>query len=85
MHAGTGVGGLIFPFFISSLLLDNLGFANMCRVWAAVTFVVYAVAVYLIKPRVPLRTPRGPRSPFFIKNDFRFLKNPVVIVMVRLP
>ncbi|KAG0656177.1 hypothetical protein C6P46_000416, partial [Rhodotorula mucilaginosa] len=77
----TGVGGLIFPFFISSLLLDNLGFANMCRVWAAVTFVVYAVAVYLIKPRVPLRKPRGPRSPFFIKNDFRFLKNPVVIVM----
>ncbi|GAA5988514.1 hypothetical protein JCM10908_003601 [Rhodotorula pacifica] len=81
IFSGTGVGGLVFPFFISSLLLDKLGFADMCRVWAAVTLAIYAVAVYLIKPRVPLRKPRGPRSPWFVISDFRFLKNPVVIVM----
>ncbi|POY72795.1 hypothetical protein BMF94_4204 [Rhodotorula taiwanensis] len=81
IFSGTGVGGLIFPFLISSALLDKYGFATMCRAWAGITLAVYAIAVYLIKPRVPLRKPRGPRSPWFVMSDFRFLKNPVVIVM----
>lgn len=79
------MGGLIFPFLISSALLDKYGFATMCRAWAGITLAVYAIAVYLIKPRVPLRKPRGPRSPWFVMSDFRFLKNPVVIVMVGSP
>lgn len=82
VFAGTGIGGLVFPFIISALL-ENHGFATMCRVWAAITAAVYAVAVWLIKPRVPPTKPKGGRGPWFATGDASFLKDPVVLTMVR--
>lgn len=82
VFAGTGIGGLVFPFIISTLL-DRHGFATMCRVWAAITGAVYAVAVWLIRPRVPPTRPKGERGPWFATGDASFLKDPVVLMMVR--
>ncbi|BGP35981.1 hypothetical protein JCM10296v2_007833 [Rhodotorula toruloides] len=80
VFAGTGIGGLVFPFIIS-ILLDRHGFATMCRVWAAITGAVYAVAVWLIRPRVPPTRPKGERGPWFATGDASFLKDPVVLMM----
>ncbi|GEM11869.1 MFS monocarboxylate transporter [Rhodotorula toruloides] len=80
VFAGTGVGGLIFPFIISTLL-DRHGFATMCRVWAAITAAVYAIAVWLIRPRVPPTRPKGERGPWFATGDASFVKDPVVLTM----
>ena len=82
IFAGTGVGGTIFPFALSGLL-DRYGFPTMCRAWACITAGVYALALLYLKPRVPLVKPRGERVPWLSIHDFRFVKDPVVLAMVR--
>ena len=82
IFAGTGVGGTIFPFALSGLL-DRYGFPTMCRAWACITAGVYALALLDLKPRVPLVKPRGERAPWLSIHDFRFVKDPVVLAMVR--
>ncbi|GAA6009398.1 hypothetical protein JCM10207_003763 [Rhodosporidiobolus poonsookiae] len=83
VFAGTGIGGLAFPFLLSALLRHG-GFPLMCRAWAGITAGVYAVSVYFIEPRVPLprRVAKGNRAPWFGgAGDLSFLKDPVVVAM----
>ncbi|GAA5833561.1 hypothetical protein JCM11251_003527 [Rhodosporidiobolus azoricus] len=78
--AGTGFGGLVFPFLLSALL-NKGGFALMARVWAGVTAAFYVPAVWFLRPRIPLRRPRGNiRAPWLVV-DWAFAKDPVVLVM----
>ncbi|GAA6030877.1 hypothetical protein NBRC10512_005776 [Rhodotorula toruloides] len=62
--SGTGIGGFVFPFLFSGLL-SKVGFAWMVRVWALITAVVFAFAVYIVKPRIPPpRVRKGERGPW---------------------
>ncbi|GAA6037609.1 hypothetical protein JCM8097_006139 [Rhodosporidiobolus ruineniae] len=80
IFAGAGIGGLVFPFVISGLLA-RVGFAWMIRVWVAITAVVFSLAVYLIKPRVPpARMRKAERGPW-LSTDGAFLKNPLLLLM----
>ncbi|GAA6030517.1 hypothetical protein JCM8097_006184 [Rhodosporidiobolus ruineniae] len=79
VFAGTGIGGLAFPFALSALL-NRGGFALMCRVWAGITLAVYCLSVWAIRPRIPPRKPVGGRGPW-LAVDWRFLKDPVVLAM----
>lgn len=93
IFSGTGVGGFAFPFLIDALLelSEKDGFKWLCRGWAAFTFVLFVVAVYLIKPRVPAPKPSfrlgGPRRERgkWLAGYGRLgaLKNPIFITMVR--
>ncbi|BGP21062.1 hypothetical protein JCM10213_007580 [Rhodosporidiobolus nylandii] len=80
VFAGTGIGGLAFPFLLSALLARG-GFPLMCRVWAGFTAFVYAIAIWAIKPRVPPRKPKGPRGPWLVV-DWDFLRKEVFWVML---
>jgi hypothetical protein len=90
---GTGIGGFVFPFLIDALLgvSEKDGFAWLCRGWALFTFVLFCVAVYLIKPRVPPPKPSfrrgGPKRErgkwLAGYGSFASLKNPIFITMVR--
>ncbi|GAA5886990.1 hypothetical protein JCM6882_009408 [Rhodosporidiobolus microsporus] len=80
VFAGTGIGGLVFPFLLSALL-NRGGFPLMARVWAGVTAAVYLPAVWYLRPRVPPRRPaRGGRAPW-LAVDWGYLKDPVVMAM----
>ncbi|GAA5977515.1 hypothetical protein JCM11641_000986 [Rhodosporidiobolus odoratus] len=79
VFAGTGIGGLAFPFVISALLRHG-GFATMCRAWAGITAAVYSIAILAIRPRIPARKAKGPRGPW-LAVDWRFAKDPVFLVM----
>ncbi|GAA5833557.1 hypothetical protein JCM11251_003526 [Rhodosporidiobolus azoricus] len=80
VFAGTGIGGLVFPFLLSALL-NHGGFVLMARVWAGVTFAVYIPAVWFLRPRVPPRKPKGGVRGPWLAVDWGFLKDPVVLVM----
>ncbi|GAA5873008.1 hypothetical protein JCM8547_000006 [Rhodosporidiobolus lusitaniae] len=81
IFAGTGIGGLAFPFILSALLSHG-GWATMCRAWAGITFGVYSISVWAMRPRVPPRKPKGGvRGPWLGGVDWKFLTDPVVLVM----
>ncbi|BGP07562.1 hypothetical protein JCM10049v2_003400 [Rhodotorula toruloides] len=62
--SGTGIGGVVFPFLFSGLL-SRVGFAWMIRVWSLIMAVVFAFAVYIVKPRIPPpRVRKGERGPW---------------------
>lgn len=44
---------------------------------------MYALALAFLKPRVPLVRPRGDRAPWLSIHDFGFVRDPVVLAMVR--
>lgn len=82
--AGTGIGGFIFPFLISGLL-SRLGYSGMLRVWSALTLVVFAIAIYIVKPRIPppRRVRKGERGPWPAFPWF-ILRDPIFLSMVRV-
>ncbi|PKS12687.1 hypothetical protein jhhlp_000895 [Lomentospora prolificans] len=55
MWSGTGLGGLLIPFFLE-FLLNKYGFRTTLRVWASILFVAAAPLCYFIKPRLPIAT-----------------------------
>ncbi|GEM07667.1 MFS monocarboxylate transporter [Rhodotorula toruloides] len=62
--SGTGIGGFVFPFLFSGLL-SKVGFAWVVRVWSLITAVVFAFAVYIVKPRIPPpKVRKGERGPW---------------------
>ncbi|GAA5947837.1 hypothetical protein JCM3765_001105 [Sporobolomyces pararoseus] len=76
VFSGTGTGGAGGPFALGAIL-DRLGFAWMCRIWALTTAVVFAVSIYFVKPRIPLRKPVGPRPKWFL-IDWKAVSHPIV-------
>ncbi len=79
--AGIGIGGFGFPFMMNAIL-DRAGFAWLCRAWAIITAVVFSLAVWLIKPRLPVATPL-PGQRKWLAVDFGALKDPIFLLMVR--
>ncbi|OJT01758.1 hypothetical protein TRAPUB_7814 [Trametes pubescens] len=77
IFAGTGVGGFVFPFMLNSLL-NNVGLRWTLRIWAIMTCVSTGIAIFGVRPRVPVakyrdgqRRPLAPRmesfkSPLFL-------------------
>ncbi|GAA6012714.1 hypothetical protein JCM11491_002539 [Sporobolomyces phaffii] len=79
VFSGTGAGGFAFPFLIGKLL-DDFGFAWMCRIWAFITAAVFAVSIVFLQPRIPLRKPVGPRPKWFL-IDRKTVSHPLVFTM----
>lgn len=79
VFSGTGGGATIFPFAIQAML-DHLGFAWMCRIWALTTGIVFAASIAFVKPRVPLRKPVGTRPKWFL-IDWKTVSHPIVWTM----
>ncbi|GAA6064425.1 hypothetical protein JCM10212_001200 [Sporobolomyces blumeae] len=76
IFAGTGLGGFAFPFLIGKIL-DDYGFAWLCRIWGILTAVVFFSASLVIRPRIPPVKPHGPRPKWFMTNR-KTLNHPVV-------
>ncbi|KAF2006141.1 putative MFS monocarboxylate transporter [Amniculicola lignicola CBS 123094] len=53
MWAGTGLGGVLIPILLQSLL-DKYGFRTALRVWTIVLFLCTIPLIYALKPRIPL-------------------------------
>ncbi|GAA5838610.1 hypothetical protein JCM3766R1_006033 [Sporobolomyces carnicolor] len=83
IFAGTGIGGATFPFLISKLL-DQSGFAGMCRIWAAIAGVTTIGGVLFLQPRAPPVKPKGKREKWFLL-DFDILKSPTFWIMASAP
>ncbi|GAA5905199.1 hypothetical protein JCM8208_000312 [Rhodotorula glutinis] len=79
IFAGAGIGGLIFPFIISSLLSWR-GFPWMVRIWAVLAGTTLALSVYLIKPRVPPRKLRSHERGPWLATDGAFLRDPIMVL-----
>ncbi|ORY55169.1 MFS general substrate transporter [Leucosporidium creatinivorum] len=80
IFSGTGVGGFVFPFLLNSLL-EKVGFAWTCRVWALITFVIFGGCVATLRPRLPAVKP-AVRGPWVTRGtNFSFAWHPTVILM----
>ncbi|GAA5997140.1 hypothetical protein JCM5350_006322 [Sporobolomyces pararoseus] len=79
IFAGTGIGGATFPFLIAKLL-DEMGFAGMCRIWAAIAGVTTIGSVLFLQPRCPPVKPKGKREKWFLL-DLEILKNSTFWIM----
>ncbi|GAA5996746.1 hypothetical protein JCM5350_008373 [Sporobolomyces pararoseus] len=79
VFSGTGGGATVFPFALQALL-DHLGYAWMCRIWAFTTGIIFAISIAFVKPRVPLRKPVGPRPRWFL-IDWKTVSHPIVWTM----
>ncbi|GAA5903751.1 hypothetical protein JCM6882_003405 [Rhodosporidiobolus microsporus] len=79
VQAGTGAGGLIFPFVINSVL-NKKGFPTMCRVWAGITAAVFTVAVVFSNPRIPAVKPKGGRVRW-LAVDWKVFRSPIFFVV----
>lgn len=66
------------PYLISALL-NNLGYEWAFRIWAAITFVIFGVSVYFIKPRQPAVKPAVRER--WLPRDKTIFWNPRVIMM----
>jgi MFS family permease len=74
--SGAGMGGLILPLIINTLL-DNVGFPNTMRIWASILFGIGIPLAYFVRPRLlpPVRAKRpfwnlrAVRSRFFLLNQ----------------
>ncbi|OAX78859.1 hypothetical protein ACJ72_06829 [Emergomyces africanus] len=67
MWAGTGLGGVILPLVMQSLL-DRFGFRVALRAFAVALFVLTAPLVYFVKPRVPVS-----ERPISVPIKFHFM------------
>lgn len=57
IFGGSSAGGVVFP-FLFRYLLDGLGYQNAMRVWATFFFVLGAIAIPMIKPRITISSNR---------------------------
>lgn len=60
IYAGSAVGGTVFPLIINALL-QRVGFAWTVRIQAAYTLALMCIAIYLIRPRLPI-PPKEPEA-----------------------
>ncbi|GAA6017893.1 hypothetical protein JCM10207_003490 [Rhodosporidiobolus poonsookiae] len=80
VFSGSSIGGAAFPFLINHIL-ERYGFATLCRIWAGVTLVAFAPAVWFVKPRVPTsRVASGQRAPWLAASP-KMLVDPIVLVV----
>ncbi|CAE6450827.1 unnamed protein product [Rhizoctonia solani] len=61
IFGGTGAGGSLYPLAVN-YLLERLGFRWTLRIWAAFMFVISAVSLVFVKPRLPVTRPSGARN-----------------------
>ncbi|GAA6043843.1 hypothetical protein JCM8097_007232 [Rhodosporidiobolus ruineniae] len=85
--SGIGVGGFAFPFLLDALLTHG-GWPLLARVWAGLTAVVFSLAVWFIRPRVPppplaLFRKSGERRERarWLAVDWRRLRDPLFLLM----
>lgn len=85
---GSGVGGVVFPLVLNSLL-TSIGFAWTMRVWALAQLLLNGTALYLVKPRIPdHRTSRKLPASFkevvrlVVPGDLRPLLTPISLIYV---
>lgn len=81
IFSGAGVGGFCFPLMLGALL-EKVGFAWTCRVWALLTLVIYAGCVVTLKPRLPVVKPAKGERGRFLPLEWSWAWHPVVLVTV---
>jgi len=74
MWSGTGLGGILIPFFLE-FLLNKYGFRTTLRAWAGILFVLTAPLCYFIKPRLPIAHRIHSRRP-----NLNFLRSRVFLL-----
>ncbi|BGP49266.1 hypothetical protein JCM10450v2_005149, partial [Rhodotorula kratochvilovae] len=80
VFSGSSIGGAAFPFLINAIL-EKHGFATLCRIWAGITLVAFAPAVWFVRPRVPGTRMRNGERPPWLAASPKLLLDPIVLVI----
>lgn len=79
IFGGSSASGVVFP-FLFRYLLDGLGYKNAMRVWATFFFVLGAIAIPMIRPRIAVSSNNSQYLRTLQIPDFSFMKTTPFII-----